>query len=93
MSNATTETESLTNFKRNTRRLVSQIRRTGQPVLLTVGGKAALVVQDADSYRLLLERAEAIEGIRRGLADVRHGRTQPLDEAFEEIRAKRRGKH
>jgi putative addiction module CopG family antidote len=32
------------------------------------------------------EEARALEGIRRGLEDVRAGRSQPLDEAFDEIR-------
>lgn len=51
--------------------------------------KAEVVVQDADSYRKLLdevEQARALEGIRQGLEDMRAGRTQPLDEAFADIR-------
>lgn len=32
------------------------------------------------------EKAQDLEGIRRGLEDVRAGRTQPLDEAFADIR-------
>ena len=48
---------------------------------LTVNGRAEIVVQDADAYQKLLEaadRAEALEGIRRGLEDVRAGRTVHL---------------
>jgi PHD/YefM family antitoxin component YafN of YafNO toxin-antitoxin module len=58
-------------------------------VVLTVNGKAELVVQDAEAYQQLLELAErlkVIEGIRRGLDDVKAGRTQPVEEALEEIR-------
>jgi prevent-host-death family protein len=85
------DTHSLTEFKRNTNELVKQLKETGQPVVLTINGRAELVVQDAEAYQKLLElvdRIEAIEGIRRGLEDVKHGRTQPADEAFEEIRRK-----
>ncbi|WP_435008216.1 ribbon-helix-helix domain-containing protein [Tundrisphaera lichenicola] len=32
------------------------------------------------------DEAETLEGIRKGLADVEAGRTQPLAEAFAEIR-------
>lgn len=43
-----------------------------------------------EALRLLEARchdeAEALEGIRQGLADVDAGRTQPLAEAFAEIR-------
>ena len=31
---------------------------------------------------------EAVEGIKQGYADYRAGRTQPVDEAFEELRVK-----
>lgn len=82
---------SLTDFKRNTPEFMKRLVETGQPLVLTINGKAELVVQDVESYQKMLElldRAEAIEGIRRGLEDVKHGRTQPIDEAFEEIRRK-----
>lgn len=82
---------SLTDFKRNTPEFMKRLVETGQPLVLTINGKAELVVQDVESYQKMLElldRAEAIEGIRRGLEDVNHGRTQPIDEAFEEIRRK-----
>lgn len=32
--------------------------------------------------------AEAVEGIREGYEDLKAGRTEPADEAFEELRAK-----
>jgi putative addiction module CopG family antidote len=35
---------------------------------------------------LRTERQDAVTGINRGLDDVSAGRTQPLDEAFAEIR-------
>jgi putative addiction module CopG family antidote len=44
-----------------------------------------------EAVRLLRQREEAeearvLEGIRRGLEDMRAGRTQPLEEAFADIR-------
>lgn len=50
--------ESLSSFKRNTSQFVRQLRQTGEPVVLTINGKAALVVQDAQSYQKLLEQVE-----------------------------------
>ncbi len=82
---------SLSDFKRNTSEFLRQTRETGRPVVLTINGKAELVVQDAASYQRMLEmvdRAEAIEGVQRGLDDVAAGRTKPLKQAFAEIRAK-----
>ncbi len=82
---------SLTDFQRNARQHIKRLKQTGQPVVLTVNGKAEIVVQDAESYQRLLEQidhVEAFEGIRRGLADMNAGRTQRAREALEEIRHK-----
>ena len=79
----------LTDFKRRTAEHLQRLKSTGRPQILTVNGRAELVVQDARSYQRMLElvdRAEAMAGILEGIEDVRAGRTQPLDEAFEEIR-------
>ena len=83
MINLTRDIHSLTDFKRNTADYVKQMKETKSPVVLTVNGKAELVVQDAESYQALLdavERIETIEGIRRGLDDMKQGRMRPTEE-------------
>ncbi len=80
---------SLSDFKRNTSELMERMQESGEPMVLTVNGKAKLVVQDAASYQKLLESIDydqTVKGIRRGLEDVKHGRTRPAQEAFAEIR-------
>ena len=70
---------------------MKQLKKTKRPVVLTVNGKAAAVVQDAAAYQRLLDiaaRADAEEGIRQGLDDVAHGRTRPAREFFDEFEAK-----
>lgn len=83
---------SLSDFKRNTSEFLEQMRRSGHPVVLTINGKAELVVQDALSYQKLLDRVdelEALEGIKRGRADVEAGRVTPLRQFEKELREKR----
>ena len=83
---------SLSDFKRNTSEFLEQMRGSGHPVVLTINGKAELVVQDALSYQKLLDRVdelEALEGIKRGLADVKAGRVTPLRQFEKEFRKKR----
>ena len=48
---------SLSDFKRNTAPLLERMEESGQPLVLTVNGKAKLVVQDAASYQKLLDRS------------------------------------
>ena len=83
---------SLSDFKRNTSEFLEQMRNSGHPVVLTINGKAELVVQDAQSYQKLLERVdelEALEGIKRGLADVEAGRVTSLRQFESEFRKQR----
>ncbi len=79
---------SLSDFKRNTVAMLDHLRETGHPLVLTVNGKAELVVQDAAAYQALLERVETVEGIQRGLADVKAGRTAPARKVFDRVRRK-----
>jgi prevent-host-death family protein len=85
------DVHSLTDFKRNTADYMQQLKDTKKPVVLTVNGKAEIVVQDAESYQLLLdkiEEVETIEGIRLGLEDLKNGRIRPASEVFAEMRRK-----
>ncbi|WP_414579705.1 type II toxin-antitoxin system Phd/YefM family antitoxin [Anabaena sp. CCY 9402-a] len=86
MVNIIRDIHSLSNFKRNTSDLIKQMKQTGKPVVLTVNGKAELVVQDAQSYQKLLELVEQLEtiaGIKQGLEDIEAGNTCLLS-AFEQ---------
>lgn len=91
MVNLSEDIHPLTEFKRNTTGLVKKMKRTKRPVVLTVNGKAELVVQDASSYQNMLERLdrlEAVEAIREGLKDVEEGRIHNAREALEALRNK-----
>jgi len=82
--------QSLSDFKRRTSEFVAQMRGSGHPLVLTINGRAELVVQDAAAYQQLLDRVdelEALQGIRRGLADADAGRVTPLREFEDEFRA------
>ena len=88
----TRDIHSLSTFKRDTAKLVRQMKKTKEPVVLTVNGKAELVVQDAESYQALLtakDRIEAIEGIRRGLESMKQNRGRPAEEFFREFFAEK----
>jgi len=86
--NLSRDIHSLTDFKKKTPEFLKQLKDTGVPVVLTINGKAELIVQDAASYQKLMdiaEEAKVLEGIRRGLEDVAAGRTQPIADAFADI--------
>ena len=88
MLDLTNDIRSLSDFKRNTVDLLDRIRKTGNPMVLTINGKAELIVQDAGAYQALLDRVEALEGIQRGVADVKAGRAKPAQQVFDKLRRK-----
>src|SRR5690348_7417008 len=88
--NITKDIQVMTTFRNHSTEAMQHLRGTGRPVILTMNGKAAAVVQDAESYQRRLDlaaQASAAEGIRQGLEDLRTGRTRPAGVVFDEIRA------
>jgi prevent-host-death family protein len=80
----------MTTFRNHSAEIMQHLRATKGPVILTVNGKAAAVVQDAGAYQHLLDLAadaNAVEGVRQGLEDLRSGRTRPASAVFDAIRA------
>jgi PHD/YefM family antitoxin component YafN of YafNO toxin-antitoxin module len=81
---------SLSDFQRKTREHIERLKQTGKPTVLTVNGKAEIIVQDASAYQAFLDRldeAEAIIGIQRGLDSIDRGEGESLEEAIAKIRA------
>jgi prevent-host-death family protein len=79
---------SLSNFKRKTPELLRQLKESGHPIVLTINGKAELVVQDTASYQKLMElaeRAEEMESLRVAVEEMKAGKGTPIEEMFAEM--------
>ena len=90
MIDITKDIQSLTTFRRRSGDFMKQLKKSKRPVILTVKGKAAAIVQDAESYQRLLDivaRADAREGIRQGLDEAKAGRGRDAEEIFAEFEA------
>jgi prevent-host-death family protein len=91
MLDITKDIQSLTTFRRRSGDFMKQLKKSKRPVVLTVKGKAAAIVQDAEAYQRLLNiaaLADAEEGIRQGLEDAKKAKTRPAREFFDEFEAK-----
>ncbi|GFZ94941.1 type II toxin-antitoxin system Phd/YefM family antitoxin [Okeania sp. KiyG1] len=67
---------SLTDFEHNPKYFVQQIKEIQKPIVLTVNGKAEIVIQDTIAYQKLLERldyAESVAAIRQGITEFEQG--------------------
>jgi PHD/YefM family antitoxin component YafN of YafNO toxin-antitoxin module len=74
--------------KQKAAEFLRELREAGQPVTLTISGRAEFVVEDAKSYQKLLElveRLETIGAVREGLASADRGEGRPAEEFFEEL--------
>ena len=82
----------LTEFKRNTTWFISRLRETGRPSVLTVNGKPALVVMDAEAWQDLqdrIEHARTVVAIGKGLDEARDGKGMEAAVFFEKLGADR----
>ncbi|MGH9627826.1 MAG: type II toxin-antitoxin system Phd/YefM family antitoxin [Bryobacteraceae bacterium] len=90
MLDITNDIQSLTTFRRRSGDFMKQLKKTKRPLVLTVKGKAAAVVQDAEAYQRLLDiaaRADPEEGIRQGLEDSKQSKVRPVREFFADFEA------
>ncbi len=89
MLDINSDINSLSNFKRNTPEFLRQLKETGHPIVLTINGKAELVVQDTASYQKLIdlaERAERMDALKASLDDMKAGKVVPADDVLAEMR-------
>ena len=66
----------LTDFLRNHKAHLARLKETKTPEILTVNGRAELIIQDAESYQDLLDRMHRLEtlaAIREGMASAERG--------------------
>jgi prevent-host-death family protein len=87
----TSDIQPMTTFRNQSAKFLQRLKKSKRPIVLTVNGKAAAVLQDAREYQRLLDiaaQADAREGIRQGLEEMKNGDARPAREVFDEIRAK-----
>jgi len=91
MIDITNDIQSLTTFRRRSGDFMKQLKKTKRPVVLTVKGKAAAIVQDAAAYQRLLDlaaQADFHEAVRQGIDDAKKGKSRPVREFLAEFEAK-----
>jgi prevent-host-death family protein len=86
---------SLSDFKRNSSLVMARLKESGNPVVLTVNGKAEIVVQDAAAYQRLMElaeKAEMMEFLGKSKDDLAVGLTVPARKFLDSLGKKKRSR-
>ena len=91
MLNVARDIHSLTDFKRNTSTFLEELRASRRALVLTVNGKAELAVMSAGTFQFVLDaldQLDTLQGIQRGLEQVRRGEGSSLEEFERRMREK-----
>jgi len=68
-------TELVTTLKRQATELLSEIERDKEPILITQHGLPSAYLLDVETYELMQQRMNILEGIARGEQAIAEGRT------------------
>lgn len=82
----TEDIRSVSELKRDTKKIFRHLRETGRPVVVTVKGKPGVVLLDAAVYEKRLAAVNLSRLLSEGEADIRAGGVRPAREAIKDIR-------
>jgi prevent-host-death family protein len=73
-------------LKKNTRRVLEQVRRTQRPVILTVNGKASSVLIDVYSYEKQMKALNLSGLLLEAEKDIKESKIRPVDSFLREFK-------
>jgi prevent-host-death family protein len=85
------EVRSVTEFQRHIKAYMGRLKKNKNPLILTVNGRAEIVVQNVESYQAMQERIEHLEtvdAIKQGIDEFAQGKGVPARLALEKLRLK-----
>jgi prevent-host-death family protein len=74
-------TEIVTTLKRKATKIITDLNKTREPILITQHGKPSAYLIDADDYDLMQKRMQILEGIARGELAISENRLSSHTEA------------
>ena len=80
------KTELVTTLKRQASRVLSDLRDSGEPVLITEHGRPAAYLVDVDSFEFMQSRMQILEGIARGERAILENRSFSQAEARKKMK-------
>jgi prevent-host-death family protein len=83
----TKDIKSITDLKRNTGSVMSQVQKTRRPVVLTVNGKAEAVLMDAKEYEKMNSAFKLLKLLVSAEEDIREGRYKEAKLFFRDFRS------
>jgi prevent-host-death family protein len=69
------KTEIVTTLKRQATKILAELHKTKEDILITEHGKPSAYLVDADAYEMMQKRMKILEGIARGERAILEERT------------------
>ena len=88
--NPSEDIRSVTDLKRRTKEILTQVHRTKRPVVLTVNGKADAILMDTKTYEKHLKAGNMARLLARAEEDVATGRTRSMRAFLREFKHARK---
>ncbi len=86
----------VSDFNRKPSEHIKRMQETRKPEVLTVNGKAAVVMLDPDSYDQLAQSAEllrTLDNIRLAKAEYEAGNSKSIEQVFSELKSELKAKY
>jgi len=75
----------LTDFRKNMKKYISELKSNKKPIILTQHGKGTAVILDSEKYQELQDEIDFMRRVALGLDDIKNNRIHPFSEAIDEI--------
>ena len=86
----------VSDFNRKTSEHIKRVQETKKPEILTVNGKAAVVIVDPESYDKMAQNQELLQSLKNiAIANEQHenGQGKPAQQVFEELKSELKAKY
>lgn len=78
----------ISDFRKDSARVLQQLRDGKEPILLTQRGRSVAVLLDIETYERLEYAANLRAAYQRGVADLERGRSTPHDAVAKDVLAR-----
>ncbi len=75
----------LSDLKVNPGKIVTHVKETHRPVLLTSRGRGVAVVQGLDDYENIKEELEFVKAVAEGLMDIKEGESSSISDVRKQL--------
>jgi prevent-host-death family protein len=83
--NVAEDVRPVTDLRQHAADLLTHVRKSGRPVVITQRGRSAAVLESVEQYEQRLARMELLEAVLQGLEEAEAGQLIPHEEVMRRV--------